>query len=109
VGAKSGEARTSPLIYGVDGENLIIIASKGGYPKHPAWYHNLMAHPDATVQVGSERRAVHARVAAGEERDRLWVLMVGVYRDYDSYQSRAEREIPVVVLEPRGSRSEGAA
>jgi len=109
VGAKSGEARTSPLIYGVDGENLIVIASKGGYPKHPAWYHNLMAHPDATVQVGPKRRAVHARVAAGEERERLWALMVGVYRDYDSYQRRAEREIPVVVLEPRGSRPPGAA
>jgi deazaflavin-dependent oxidoreductase (nitroreductase family) len=101
VGAKSGKVRTSPLIYGVDGENLVVIASKGGYPKNPAWYHNLMTNPDATVQVDSEQRAVHARVATPEERERLWPLMVGVYRDYDTYQRRAEREIPVVVLEPR--------
>jgi deazaflavin-dependent oxidoreductase (nitroreductase family) len=101
VGARSGRSRTSPLIYGTDGENLILVASKGGYPRHPAWYHNLMANPDTTVQVRSERRRVHARVATTAERERLWPLMVGVYGGYDAYRRRTEREIPLVVLEPR--------
>jgi deazaflavin-dependent oxidoreductase (nitroreductase family) len=101
VGAKSATKRTSPLVYGVDGENLILIASKGGYPKNPAWFHNLMANPDTTVQVGSRRRPVHARVAEPEERERLWALMVGVYGGYEQYRRRTDREIPIVVLEPR--------
>jgi deazaflavin-dependent oxidoreductase (nitroreductase family) len=101
VGAKSAKRRTSPLVYGVDGENLILVASKGGYPKHPAWFHNLMANPDTTVQVGSRRRAVHARAAEPAERDRLWALMVGVYGGYEDYRRRTEREIPLVILEPR--------
>ncbi len=101
VGARTGARRTSPLVYGVDGENLILVASKGGYPKNPAWFHNLRANPDTTVQVGSQRRRVRARVAEGEERDRLWQLMVGVYGGYESYRQRTEREIPLVVLEPR--------
>jgi F420H(2)-dependent quinone reductase len=101
VGAKSGTSRTSPLVYGVDGENLILVASKGGYPKHPAWFHNLMANPDTTVQVGSRRKNVHARVAEPPERGRLWALMVGVYGGYEDYRRRTEREIPLVILEPR--------
>jgi deazaflavin-dependent oxidoreductase (nitroreductase family) len=101
VGAKSGTKRTSPLVYGRDGENLVLVASKGGYPKHPAWFHNLLAHPDTTVQVGSQTHNVHARVAEGEERTRLWSLMVGVYGGYEDYRRRTEREIPLVVLEPR--------
>jgi deazaflavin-dependent oxidoreductase (nitroreductase family) len=101
TGAKSGKSRTSPLVYGVDGQNLILVASKGGYPKHPAWFHNLMAHPDTTVQVGSQRTAVHARTATPEERDRLWSLMVGVYGGYEDYRRRTDREIPLVILEPR--------
>ncbi len=101
VGARTGARRTSPLVYGVDGENLILVASKGGYPKNPAWFHNLRANPDTTVQVGSQRRRVRARVAEGEERDRLWQLMVGVYGGYEGYRRRTEREIPLVVLEPR--------
>jgi deazaflavin-dependent oxidoreductase (nitroreductase family) len=101
VGAKSGTLRTTPLLYVADGEDLILIASKGGFPKHPAWFHNLTAHPDTTVQVGSERRAVHARVAAPEERDRLWELADAAYSGYRDYRARAGREIPIVVLEPR--------
>jgi deazaflavin-dependent oxidoreductase (nitroreductase family) len=101
VGARSGKRRTSPLVYGQDGENLILIASKGGYPKHPAWFHNLMANPDTTVQVGSRRLDVHARVATKQERKRLWALMLRVYGGYEDYQRRTDREIPVVVLEPR--------
>jgi len=101
VGAKSGTRRTSPLVYGRDGDNLVLIASKGGYPKNPAWYHNLMANPDTAVQVGSHHLDVHARVATADERPRLWKLMVGVYGGYEAYQRRTNREIPVVVLEPR--------
>src|SRR2546422_5958520 len=79
VGARTGSKRTSPLAYTVDGENLILVASKGGYPRNPAWFHNLVANPDTTVQVGTRRRDVRARVARKAERARLWKLMVGVY------------------------------
>jgi F420H(2)-dependent quinone reductase len=101
VGAKSGTKRTSPLLYVEDGNDIIIVASKGGFPKHPAWYHNLMANPDTTVQVGPERRKVRARVATPEERDRLWAKAVKAYSGYEDYKARTNREIPLVVLEPR--------
>jgi F420H(2)-dependent quinone reductase len=102
VGAKSGTKRTAPLLYFTDGDNIVIVASKGGFPKHPAWYHNLIANPDTTVQVGRENRAVHARVATPEERERLWPMAVKAYRGYADYQARSKgREIPLVVLEPR--------
>jgi F420H(2)-dependent quinone reductase len=100
-GARSGVKRTSPLLYVSDGGDLVIVASKGGYPKHPAWFHNLRANPDTTVQVGSERRPVHARVATAEERKRLWPRVVDAYPTYDDYQERTGREIPLVILEPR--------
>jgi deazaflavin-dependent oxidoreductase (nitroreductase family) len=102
VGAKSGAKRTSPLLYIRDGDDVVIVASKGGFPKHPAWYHNLMAKPDTTVQVGSEHRPVHARVATPEERERLWPIVVKTYHSYEDYQVRSKgREIPLVILEPR--------
>jgi deazaflavin-dependent oxidoreductase (nitroreductase family) len=101
VGARSGKRRTSPLVYARDGENVILVASKGGYPKHPAWFHNLMAHPDTTIQVGSRRSDVHARVADPEERTRLWPKVVEVYGGYEDYRKRTDREIPLVILEPR--------
>ncbi len=101
VGAKSWQRRTSPLLYVRDGDDLVIVASKGGFPKHPAWFHNLRANPDTTVQVGSKRFEVHARVATEAERERLWPLMVDVYGGYADYQARTERKIPLVVLEPR--------
>lgn len=101
VGARSGRKRISPLLYIPDGENVIVVASKGGYPKHPAWYHNLLANPDTEVQIGSERRAVHARTATAEERPRLWPKAVEAYPTYADYQARSKgREIPLVVLEP---------
>jgi F420H(2)-dependent quinone reductase len=101
VGARSGTRRTSPLLYVRDGED-VVVASKGGFPRHPAWYHNLMANPDTTVQVGSEHRRVHARVAAAEERPALWEKAVDSYRGYEGYAARSKgREIPLVVLEPR--------
>ena len=99
VGAKSGIKRTSPLLYIPDGDDLVIVASKGGYPKHPAWFHNLRANPDTTVQVGSDRRRVHARVATAEERRRLWPRVVDTYSGYAEYQDRTGREIPLVILE----------
>ncbi len=102
VGARSGAKRTSPLLYVHDGEDAVVVASKGGYPKHPAWYHNLMANPDTTVQIGTERRPVHARTATAEERERLWPIVVRKYHGYADYQARSKgREIPLVILEPR--------
>jgi F420H(2)-dependent quinone reductase len=101
VGAKSGRKRTTPLAYLADGEDLVIVASKGGHPRHPAWFHNLRSNPAATVQVGSVRRAIQARVASPEERRRLWPRVVQAYSGYAGYQDRTEREIPLVILEPR--------
>jgi len=101
VGAKSGTRRTSPLLYFSDGDDLVLVASKGGFAKHPAWFHNLMANPKTTVQVGPEKRQVRARRATPDERERLWPLVVSTYSGYETYQRRAGREIPLVVLEPR--------
>jgi deazaflavin-dependent oxidoreductase (nitroreductase family) len=101
VGARSGAKRTSPLVYVRDGEDLVLVASKGGYPKSPGWFHNLKANPDTEVQVGSEHRQVRARVADVEERKRLWPEAVKVYGGYADYQKRTERQIPLVILTPR--------
>jgi F420H(2)-dependent quinone reductase len=101
VGAKSGTRRTTPLVYVDDGRDLVLVASKGGHPKHPAWYHNLRANPETTVQVGRHRRRVHARVASPHERRRLWPKAVETYSGYEGYQKRTDREIPLVILEPR--------
>jgi len=101
VGARSGTRRTTPLTYIGDGRDVVIVASKGGHPRHPAWFHNLRANPDTTVQIGRERRPVHARVATAVERKRLWPEVVATYRGYEGYQERTDREIPLVILEPR--------
>jgi deazaflavin-dependent oxidoreductase (nitroreductase family) len=103
VGARSGVRRTSPLMYTRDGEDYVLVASKGGYPRHPAWFHNLRAHPDTTIQVGRRTLPVHARVATDEERARLWPGAVARWAGFDGYQRRAERTIPMVVLSPRRS------
>jgi deazaflavin-dependent oxidoreductase (nitroreductase family) len=100
VGAKSGTKRTSPLLYGRDSGAYVIVASKGGNPKNPGWYHNLRANPETTIQVGSERIPVRARVADGEERDRLFEMMTRGYGGYADYQKRTDRKIPIVVLDP---------
>jgi deazaflavin-dependent oxidoreductase (nitroreductase family) len=100
VGARSGTRRISPLLYFRDGDNLVIVASKGGYPRHPAWLHNLRANPETVAQVGSERREVRARVADPDERTRLWPQALRLYPSYQTYQRRSGREIPVVILEP---------
>jgi deazaflavin-dependent oxidoreductase (nitroreductase family) len=101
VGARSGTRRTSPLVYTRDGDDYVLVASKGGYPRHPAWLFNLRANPDTTIQVGRRILAVHAHEASAQERERLWPLCVATYRGFAGYQGRAGRTIPVVVLSPR--------
>jgi deazaflavin-dependent oxidoreductase (nitroreductase family) len=101
TGARSGIRRTTPLGYIRDGENLVIVASKGGHPRNPSWLHNLRAHPDVAVQVGASRARVSAREAQPSERARLWPQVVKAYAGYDGYQRRTSREIPLVILEPR--------
>ena len=100
VGARSGTRRTTPLLYIRDGDDLVIVASKGGNPRHPAWFHNVVANPDVTVQVGSRRLAARAHVATSAERKRLWPRVVGAYGPYADYQRRTTREIPLVILSP---------
>ena len=102
TGRRSGEQRTTPLIYGRDGERYVVVASKGGAPRHPAWYLNLSAKPDVELQVAAERFRARARTAAANERERLWGLMAGIWPAYDDYQAKTEREIPLVVLEREG-------
>jgi deazaflavin-dependent oxidoreductase (nitroreductase family) len=102
TGAKSGAARTSPVMYFEDGDSIVVMASKAGQPTNPAWFHNLMAHPDTTVQTGPTVRQVHARIAGGEERARLWSRFVAMYPGSEFYASNAKnREIPIVILNPR--------
>jgi deazaflavin-dependent oxidoreductase (nitroreductase family) len=102
IGAKSGEERESPLLFRADGDNLVIFASYAGAPVNPAWYHNLMANPDATVELGTETRTVRARVPDRDERDRLWEWNKGDYPTFAEYESKTDRTIPVVILEPVG-------
>lgn len=101
VGAKSGKKRTTPLLYIEDGEDVVIVASKGGYEKSPSWFYNLKANPDTTVQIGSEVRPVHAHVATEAEHRRLWPKALEVYPTYQQYQDRTTRKIPLVILSPR--------
>ena len=100
VGRKSGRKRTSPLLYVMDGEDFVIIASKGGAPTHPAWYLNLRADPDATVEVGDREVRVRAEEVDSEEKVRLWQKMVEMYPAYDDYQRKTGREIPLLILHP---------
>ena len=100
IGRKSGVARTVPLLHMADGDNVVLVASQGGLPTNPAWYLNLQADPDVTVQLGRSTRRMRARTARPDERARLWPKLVEVYADYESYQSWTDREIPVVFCEP---------
>jgi deazaflavin-dependent oxidoreductase (nitroreductase family) len=100
-GRKSGEARTAPVLYLRDGERIVVVASKGGFSHHPAWYLNLAEDPNVTVEIGNERHAMVARRASAAEKQALWPKLTAMYRDFDDYQARTERDIPVVVLEPR--------
>ncbi len=103
VGRKSGKHRTTPLLYLPDGDDVVIVASKGGSHKHPAWWLNLREMDETTIQVGSEKRRVTIREANAEERARLWPKLVAIWSDYDRYQQRTEREIPLAILSPAGS------
>jgi deazaflavin-dependent oxidoreductase (nitroreductase family) len=100
-GAKSGRPRTVPLLYFRDGRDIVLIASKGGHPRYPAWFHNVRAHPHVVVYARGEKSEYLAREAQGADRTRLWARAVDLYADYESYRQRAVgREIPVVVLSP---------
>jgi deazaflavin-dependent oxidoreductase (nitroreductase family) len=100
-GRRTGKVRTTPLVYLRDAGRVVVVASQAGRPTHPLWYRNIEADPDVTVQIQGERRPMRARTASPDERAVLWPRLVELYSDYDSYQSWTEREIPVVVLEPR--------
>lgn len=109
VGRKTGEPRVAPVIYLTDGDDLVVVASYGGAPKHPAWFLNLQAAPDTTVEIGRERLAVRARIASPEERARLWPQLTGVYPAFDDYQARTGgREIPLVILSRRDAAAASA-
>ena len=100
TGRKSGRRRTTPLLYLEDGGRYVIVASNGGAAKHPVWWLNLQAHPEATVEVGGRKAHVRATEARGEEKARLWQRLVRMYPSYEDYQKRTDREIPVILLEP---------
>ena len=98
-GRKTGNKTTTPLIYTLDGDNPVVVASKGGAPEHPGWYLNMLKTPHIDVQIKGETFHAHPRTAEGEERERLWKQMAVAWPDYDEYQTKTDREIPVVVLE----------
>jgi deazaflavin-dependent oxidoreductase (nitroreductase family) len=99
TGAKTGQPRIAPLIFVPDGDRIIAVASKGGHPKHPDWYLNLLTHPEVTVEVGSEKFETTARILAGKEREQAFARAVEVFPPYAEYQKRTAREIPVIALE----------
>lgn len=101
TGRKSGETRTTPLIHRVDDDRWIVVASKGGAPEHPGWFLNLSENPDVEIQVKDEVIPARASVVGDEEHDRIWSLMTEVWPDYDSYQEKTDRRIPLVALERR--------
>ena len=99
TGRKSGKESTTPLIYDLAGDDVVVVASHGGAPRDPGWYRNLSVHPEVGVQIKGDRFRARARTATGEERERLWRQMNGVWPHYAGYQERTERVLPVVVLE----------
>lgn len=101
TGARTGRRHTTPVMYLPDGDRLVVFASVMGAPSHPDWYHNLVAHPDVTVEVGAESFQATARVAAGEERARLWAKAAEQYPFLTEHQAKTSRQIPVVVLAPK--------
>lgn len=103
TGRKSGKQYTAPLIHLRDGDDYVVVASKGGWPQNPFWYQNLKANPAVTVQIRRQKLAMTARTADPTERARLWPRMVALYADYANYQSWTDREIPVVILSPAAS------
>lgn len=102
TGAKSGKERVNPMMYQAVGDALAVFASKAGADTNPDWYHNLLAHPDATVEVGTESKPVTARVARGPERDEIWETQKQRYPGFADYERQTTRQIPVVILQPVG-------
>ena len=100
VGRRSGQRRTTPLLYLRDGDDYVVVASKGGAPKHPAWYHNLKANPETTVEVEDREVRARAEEATPAEKARLWPKLVEMFPTYENYQKKTDREIPVVLLKP---------
>ena len=98
-GRRTGKLRRTALIYGRDGDDYLVVASQGGAPEHPSWYHNLLADPEVQVQVGADKFTARARTAGPEEKPRMWRTMTATWPAYDDYQRKTDREIPVVVLE----------
>jgi deazaflavin-dependent oxidoreductase (nitroreductase family) len=105
VGARSGAERVNPLMYQDLGGPVAVFATSGGAPANPDWYHNVVANPDVTVEIGAETRRMHARTATGAERDRIWTKQKHDYRGFAEYERRTDRVIPVVVLEPVTNRT----
>jgi deazaflavin-dependent oxidoreductase (nitroreductase family) len=100
TGARSGQERVHPMMYQADGDRLVVFASKAGLPTNPDWYHNLVAHPEVTAEVGTGTRRLRARIAEGEERERIWSKQKADYPGFADYETKTTRQIPVVVLEP---------
>jgi deazaflavin-dependent oxidoreductase (nitroreductase family) len=100
TGRRSGRPRTVPLLYMRDGEDIVVVASKGGMPQHPDWYLNVAANPEVEIEIGDHSERYVARTADAEERASLWPRLVEVYSSYDDYQARTDREIPVVICSP---------
>lgn len=101
-GRKTGKLRRTALIYGRDGDRYLVVASSGGARTHPSWYLNLREDPEVQVQVGEERLDARAVTASAEERPRVWRTMASIWPEYERYQTKTSREIPVVILEPKG-------
>jgi len=102
TGRRSGQRRTTPLLYLERGDDVVVVASQGGMSKHPAWYLNVEKDPDVAVQIGPETRRMRARRATPEEKRALWPELTAMYPDYDDYQKRTDRDIPVVICSPAG-------
>jgi deazaflavin-dependent oxidoreductase (nitroreductase family) len=102
TGAKSGEQRTTPVVYQPDGERMVIFASKAGAPENPAWFHNLRANPTATVEVGADTVEVDALITDGDERERLFSKQKQLMPQFADYEQKTSRQIPVVALTPKG-------
>jgi len=100
-GARTGTERTNPLAYFRDGDDYVVVASKGGAPTNPDWYHNLLAQPDATIEVGTDELSVNARPAGEQERERLWAMITSANPAFAEYETKTERRIPVMILSPR--------
>ena len=100
TGRKSGKPRTVPLVYTPDGERIVLVASYGGDPRSPAWFHNLTSNPLVTVEIGAEKKTMRAEVADAGEKQRLWPMVVATYKGYEGYQRKTSRDIPLVILTP---------